>query len=130
MTDPWKSRARAFAQFALIVFKPWQGSDGLPESTTWRTFCNWMHELNQSQTIVARTRAAFVLNAAHNLRSSSAVSKILKRFRGSAATRWLEMDPQHRPNKWRYGDEQVKEPDIKTKNTHQEAELAMRELLH
>jgi hypothetical protein len=130
LTDPWKSRARAFAQFALIVFKPWQCEDGLPGSTTWHTFCTWMHELRQSETIVARTRTAFVLNAAHNLRSSSAVSKILKRFRGSAATRWLEMDPQHRPKKWRYGDETVKEPDIKTKNSREEAELAMRELLH
>ena len=130
LTDPWKSRARAFAQFALIVYKPWQSSDGLPGSTTWHTFCTWMHELRQSQTILSRTRTSFVINAAHNLRSSSEVSKILKRFRGSAATRWLEMEPQHRPKKWRYGDETVKEPDIKTKNSSEEAELAMRELLH
>jgi hypothetical protein len=130
LTDPWKSRARAFAQFALIVYKPWQSSHGLPGSTTWHAFCTWMHELRQSETILSRTRTAFVLNAAHNLKSSSAVSKILKRFRGSAATRWLDMEPKHRPKKWRYGDETVKEPDIKNKNTREEADLAMRELLH
>ena len=130
LTDPWKTRARVFAQFALTIYKPWQGSEGLPGPTTWHAFCTWIHELKQSDTILSRTRYAFVLNAAHNLKSSSAVSKILKQYRGSAATRWLQMEPQHRPKKWRFGDEAVKEPDLKTKNTREEAELAMRELLH
>jgi hypothetical protein len=97
LTESWKTRARTFAQFALVVFRPWQGPDGLPGPLTWREFCDFMHELKQTPTILNRTRAAFVLNVAHNLKFSSMVSKILKRFRGSAATRWLEMHPSTRP---------------------------------
>ena len=130
LTEAWKGRARIFAEFALVVFKPWQGPNGLPLSTTWRTFCDWMLVLRQSDTIIDRTRAAFVRNAAHNLKFSSNVSKLLKRFRGSAATRWLEMALHLRPRKWLYGDEITLEKDLKSKNNQREAELAMRDLLH
>ena len=130
LTDAWKNRARAFAQFALVCFRPWQDPDGLPGSTTWKDFCKWMAELRHERTIVARTRAAFVLNTAHNLKSSSSVSRILKRFRGSAATRWLDMEAHLRPKRWIFGDEVIKEPDLKSRTSQQEAELAMRELLH
>ena len=105
LTDAWKTRARSFAEFALVVFKPWLGPNGLPLSTTWLSFCEWMRELRQSRTILDRSRAAFVLNCAHNLKFSSGVSKILKQFRGSAATRWLEMAAHLRPRKWMFGDE-------------------------
>jgi hypothetical protein len=40
------------------------------------------------------------------------------------------MEAHLRPKKWIFGDEVVKEPNLKSKNTQQEAELAMRELLH
>ena len=32
LTEAWKSRARIFAEFALVVYKPWTGPDGLPET--------------------------------------------------------------------------------------------------
>ena len=105
LTDAWKTRARVFAQFAIVVFKPWEGPHGLPDSTTWKSFCDWQVTLRQSKTIIDRTRAAFILNVHHNLKFSSAVSKILKRFRGSAATRWLDMAAHLRPKKWIFGDE-------------------------
>jgi hypothetical protein len=130
LTEAWKTRARIFAEFALVVFKPWQGPDGLPSSTTWHSFCMWMRELRHSDSILNRTRAAFVRNAAHNLKYSSAVSKLLKRFRGSAATRWLEMAPNLRPRKWLYGDENVVEKNLQSKNSQREAELAIQELVH
>jgi hypothetical protein len=130
LTDAWKARARIFAQFAIVVFKPWEGPHGLPDSTTWKAFCDWQVTLRQSKTIIDRTRAAFIVNVHHNLKFSSAVSKILKRFRGSAATRWLEMAAHLRPKKWIFGDENAIEKDLKSKNTQYEAELAMKELLH
>ncbi len=40
------------------------------------------------------------------------------------------MEAHLRPKKWIFGDEVVKEPNLKSKNTQHEAELAMRELLH
>jgi hypothetical protein len=130
LTDAWKTRARIFAQFILVVFKPWEGQHGLPDSTTWKAFCDWQATLRKSTTIIDRTRAAFIVNVHHNLKFSSAVSKILKRFRGSAATRWLEMAAHLRPKKWMFGDENAIEKDLKSKNTQYEAELAMKELLH
>ena len=130
LTDVWKTRARIFAQFILVVFKPWEGLHGLPDSTTWKAFCDWQATLRQSKTIIDRTRAAFIVNVHHNLKFSSAVSKILKRFRGSAATRWLDMAAHLRPKKWIFGDETAIEKDLKSKNTQYEAELAMKELLH
>ena len=130
LTDAWMARARAFAEFAIVVFKPWEGPHGLPDSTAWKTFCDWQVTLRQSKTIIDRTRAAFVININHNLKFSSAVSKILKRFRGSAATRWLEMASHLRPKKWIFGDECGIEKDLKSKNTQREAELVMKDLLH
>ena len=130
LTDAWRTQARVFAQFAIVVFKPWEGPHGLPDSLTWKTFCDWQVTLRHSKTIIDRTRAAFILNIHHNLKFSSAVSKILKRFRGSAATRWLEMEAHLRPKKWIFGDECVIEKDLKSKNSMHEAELAMKDLLH
>ena len=130
ITEAWKTRARAFALFAIVVFKPWEGPHGLPDSTTWKSFCDWQVELLHSNTVINRTRAAFIINCSHNLKFSSSISKLLKRFRGSAATRWLEMAAHLRPRKWLFGDEGPMEKDLKSKNTQHEAELAMRDLIH
>jgi hypothetical protein len=130
ITDVWKQKARRFAEFALTVYKPWQGPDGLPASTTWKAFCDWMQELRKSDTIIDRTRAAFVLNAAHNLKFDSYVSKILKWHRASNATRWADIPKELRPKAWLYGDESHLEKNISTKNSQREIDLAMQELLH
>ena len=130
LTEAWKSRARNFAEFALVVYKPWTGPDGLPESTTWKDFCIWMHTLKAAEDILSRTRTQFVINASHNLKFMSSVSKILKQFRGSNATRWVDMPAHNRPKAWMYGDEGTLEKTLPSKNTEREAALAMQELLH
>jgi hypothetical protein len=130
LTDAWKTLARAWALFSIVVFKPWDGPHGLPESTTWKTFCDWQVQLRQSKTVIDRTRAAFIVNCSHNLKFSSRISKILKHFRGSAATRWLEMAAHLRPKRWLFTDESPMEKDLKSKNTQREAQLAMQDLLH
>ena len=130
LTDVWKERARKFAAFCLVVFKPWTGQHGLPESTTWKCFCEYVNQLHKSPTIVDRTRYAFILNCSHNLKYSSSVNKILKGFRGSAATRWTEMETHYRPRGWLYGDETSKEKNLADKASRQEAELVMAELIH
>ena len=129
LTDQWKSRARQFAEFALVIYKPWTGPDNLPESTTWKSFCDWMHTLKTSDSILSRTRFAFVVNAAHNLKYISLVSKILKRYRSSKATRWLDMPAHKRPKAWMFGDELSVERNLASKNSDREAALAMQELL-
>ena len=40
------------------------------------------------------------------------------------------MEAHLRPKRWIFGDEVINEPDLKSRNSQQEAELAMRELLH
>ena len=42
----WKKNARAFAQYFLIVFRPWTEEEGtLPASLSWKDFCAWMQDL-------------------------------------------------------------------------------------
>ena len=130
LTEPWKDRARKFAEFIMVVFCPWTGPHGLPDAMTWRAFCEYTQSLKESDTIVSRTRYAFILNCAHNLKFSSIVSKLLKQFRGSAATRWADMVRHLRPKRWLYGDETKFEQNIANKNTSQEAELAMADLIN
>lgn len=130
LTQAWKDKARKFAEFCLIVYKPWTGPDGLPECTTWRAFCDYVHELSESHTIISRTRLAYIKIAAHNLKFSAKASKIQKFFRGSSATRWLDMVKRLRPSAWLYGDETEREKNVPSKNSRQEAELAFQDLLH
>ena len=130
VTDQWKTRARIFAEHVNIVYRPWTGPDFLPEATTWKAFCDWMQCLKKCDSIMSRTRYAFVVNAAHNLKYVSMVSKILKRYRGSKATRWLDMPPNKRPKAWMFGDENKGlEANLASKNSDREAALAMQELL-
>jgi hypothetical protein len=129
-TATWKAQAREFVAFALVVYKPWSGPDGLPESTTWEAFCDYMHSLSVSQTLIDRSRLAYITIAAHGLKYSHAACKILKWFRASNATRWLDMQPHLRPKAWMFGDETNEEKNCAQRATQQQAELAMNELLY
>ena len=129
-TKTWEAQAQEFVAFALVVYKPWSGPDGLPGPITWNAFCDYMDALSASQTLIDRTRLAYITIAAHGLKYSNAASKILKWFRASNATRWLDMQPQHRPKAWMFGDETEAEKNLPHKGTQQQAELAMNELLY
>ena len=112
------------------MYKPWRGDDGLPQSTTWKAFCDWMEGLKICDSILSRARFAFVQHAAHNLKYISQVSKILKWYRGSNATRWLSMPAHKRPSAWMFGDEGAQEANLPNKASERESALAMQELLH
>jgi hypothetical protein len=129
-TATWKAQAREFVAFALVVYKPWSGRDGLPESTPWEAFCDYMHALSVSQTLINRSHLAYITIAAHGLKYSQAACKILKWFRASNATRWLDMQPHLRPKAWMFGDETNEEKNCAQRATQQQAELAMNELLY
>ena len=129
-TKTWEAQAQEFVAFALVVYKPWSGPEGLPEPITWNAFCDFMDALSASQTLIDRTRLAYITIAAHGLKYSHAASKVLKWFRASNATRWLDMQPQHRPKAWMFGDETDVEKNLPQKGTQQQAELAMNELLY
>ena len=129
-TKTWEAQAQEFAAFALVVYKPWSGPDGLPGPITWNAFCDYVDALSASQTLIDRTRLAYITIAAHGLKFSHAASKVLKWFRASNATRWLDMQPQHRPKAWMFGDETEAEKNLPHKGTQQQAELAMNELLY
>jgi len=42
----WKTAARNFAHYFLVVYRPWLEEDGtLPGEMSWKDFCSWMKDL-------------------------------------------------------------------------------------
>ena len=131
-TAAWKAQARLFAYHILLVYRPWEGPDGIPapETLTWRAMKEWLAELRKRDDIVSRTRLALVTIAAHGLRIPTAAAKIVSSYRFRAATIFDDMDEEDRPTACS-GDGD-KEDEIKRKAMHtaQEGEVAMNSLLH
>ena len=131
LTDVWKAKARRFAAHILTVYRPWDGEDGLPRSLTWLSFCEWYAELQASDSIIDRTRHAFVTIAAHNLRYNNAAAKLLRLHRASKATRWRDLAARLRPKACFFHAEKAdKEVDVPSDATYREMQLAMNQLLH
>ena len=93
LTESWKQLARNFAVHMLVVYRPWDGPNGLPRSITWRGYCDWIVELKSSKSLIDRTRLAFVTLASNNLRFNATSAKILRHYRALLATRWGTMAP-------------------------------------
>ena len=97
LTAAYKRDANRFAAWALTLFHPWDPKTGLPNDLSWNRLCAWVGELQADKSIVARTRLAFVTNAAHGLRCNHAVAAKLKLWRFREATRFDTIPPQHQP---------------------------------
>ena len=131
LTAPWKSAARLFAYHVMVLYKPWEGPEGIPpaEALTWKAMHVWLNELRAAPAddIVCRTRLQFVTIAAHGLKISSAPNKIITKHRFRAATRLNEMQEEDRPAAC--SKPNLNEARIKENHTAEEGQLAIKSLL-
>lgn len=129
LTDAWKQLARNFAVHMLVVYRPWDGPNDLPRTITWRGYCDWIVELKSSESLIDRTRLAFVTLASNNLRFNATSAKILRFYRALLATRWATMAPEARPRACFFGDGKEKDPNLPSDATRRQMELAAKDLM-
>ena len=129
VTAAYKRDADRFAAWALTLFHPWDPVTGVPKDLSWNRFCDWVLELQQKDTIVARTRLAFVTNAAHGLRSNHAADAKLRAWRFREATHFDELPVKYQPAAYKAQcSGKGGEPPIFSKASREEAELVVNEL--
>ena len=129
LTAAYKRDADRFAAWALTLFRPWDPVTGLPKDLSWNCFCDWVLELQQLDTIVARTRLAFVTNAAHGLKSNAAVDAKLKAWRFREATHFEDIPEKYQPSAYKnMSSHKGGEPPVYSKASREEAELVVNEL--
>ena len=111
-SDAWQRRARKFAEYFLILLKPWSAVDGThPGSLTWETFVDFVDQLRHGingtgPSFVDCTRLHWLQNMAGGLRIPAADRTAVQQFRSRDATRWaaqntephLDPLPTQRPN--------------------------------
>jgi hypothetical protein len=97
LTPAWKQMARNFAAHMLTVYRPWDSKHNLPQSVTWKGYCDWVEQLKASDSLMCRTRLAFVTLASNNLRFNLMASKLLRHHRAQRATIWHKVAPEDRP---------------------------------
>ena len=101
LTPAWKSAARLFAYHVMLLYKPWEGPNGIPpaEALTWKAMHIWLNDLRAAphDDIVARTRLQFVTIAAHGLKICAEPARMINKYRFRDATRLDEMDEEDKP---------------------------------
>ena len=131
LTAPWKSAARLFAYHIMVLYKPWEGPEGVPPAAalTWKAMHVWLNELRAAPAddIVCRTRLQFVTIAAHGLKISSAPNKVITKYRYREATRFNEMHEEDKPAAC--SKPNLNEARMKENHTAEEGQLAMKSLL-
>ncbi len=99
LTNEWKKLAQKFAEYFLVLYKPWSvpTEDGgtLPGPTTWQTLCQYMYEIEaidqaSKPSFLNTIRAKWITNAAHGLRISASDRVAAQKYRCRAATVWKE----------------------------------------
>lgn len=132
LTPAWKSAARLFAYYALLVYKPWDGPQGVPPASalTWKAMHTWLNELRAAppDDIISRTRLQFVTIAAHGLKICQEPAKLTQKYRYRNATRFDEMDEADRPQACsaQHLDDAAR---ADATHTAEEGQLAMKRLL-
>ena len=129
LTPAWKQMARNFAAHMLTVYRPWDSKHGLPRSLTWKGYCDWVVELKNSDTVMSRTRLAFVTLASNNLRFNLLASKLMRHHRAQRATIWHQVAPEDRPRACFFGDGKHTDPNLPSDATRRQTELAMKDLM-
>ena len=103
LTDAWRTQARKFASYFLILYRPWKmlTEDGgtLPGSTTWSDFCSFMHSLGEGNNngvtrCLNRVRSKWIHHAAHGLRMPGSDQTAVSKWRYECADRWNVNDNQ------------------------------------
>lgn len=74
LTPEWRTAAKVFARYILVLFRPWTENGGtLPSPLTWTEFCNFMEDLEFSEdrsgppTDAAIVRRRWIENASQGL---------------------------------------------------------------
>ena len=130
-TAAYKRDADRFAAWALTLFHPWDAETGRPKDLSWNYFCDWVMQLQGMDTIVGRTRLAFVKNAAHGLKSNAAVDAKLKAWRFREATHFEEIPQKYQPSAYKnMSNNKGGEPPVYSKASRDEAELVVNELMN
>jgi hypothetical protein len=99
LTPAWKQMARNFAAHMLTVYRPWGSEHNLPQSVTWKGYCDWVEQLKASDSVMCRTQPAFVTLASNNLHFNLMASRLMRHHRAKRATIWHKVAsaPEDRP---------------------------------
>ena len=131
LTSAWKSAARLFAYHIMLLYKPWEGPNGIPppEALTWKAMHVWLNQLRAAppDDIVCRTRLQFVTIAAHGLKICAEPSKLINKYRHRNATRLDEMDEEDKPRAC--SRPKLDDARVKANHTAEMGELAINALL-
>ena len=131
LTTAWKSAARLFAYHIMLLYKPWEGPEGIPPATalTWKAMHLWLNELRSAPAddIVCRTRLQFVTIAAHGLKICQQPTRLTTDYRYRAATRFDEMAESDRPTAC--SQQHLDEAGIRANHTAEEGMLSIERLL-
>jgi hypothetical protein len=131
ITAAYKPDADRFAAWAPTLFRTWNPDTNLPDELSWNSLCDWVSELQQQDTIVARARLAFVTNAAHGLKTNHAVDAKLKAWRFREATQLADLPPKYQPAAYcNMTSTKGDEPPIFSKASREEAERVVNELMN
>lgn len=102
MTEAWQSQARRFANYFLILYRPWTiltaNGGTLPGSTLWHDLCVYMQVLECGEhgngpSYLNRIRSRWMTNAAHGLRIAGEDRTAANKYRCECATNWGAKDP-------------------------------------
>ena len=97
----WQTKARAWARWALVLFRPWidvSGQPSIPHDLSWAEFCRWTWSMRTPRAcppdgsmavpLLCRVRLQWLYNAAHVMRVREADRLLQVRYRARAATVW------------------------------------------
>lgn len=99
LTKEWKRLAQKFAEYILVLYKPWTvpTRDGgtLPGRTTWQALYQYMYELEgigepSGPSFLNIIRAKWITNAAHGLRILASDRMAAQKYRCRCATVWKD----------------------------------------
>lgn len=82
----WELKARAFSEYILVLFQPWDLTTKLPGEISWDAFSAYMGTLQDGPVAyVDRSKARIIHNIARGLTCSSRDNYIATRYRARAA---------------------------------------------
>ena len=131
LTTTWKSAARLFAYHIMLLYKPWEGPNGIPspDTLTWKAMHTWLNQLRAAPAndIVCRTRLQFVTIAAHGLKICQEPARLTTKYRFRDATRFDEMAESDRPEACSL--QHLDDARIKANHTAEEGRLSINSIL-
>lgn len=88
LTHGWKEKARRYARYMLVLFRPWDVESERAGPLTWRHFINFMTEQYNSDTLYAHHNINQIHNITHCLKVRQPLLKLNNDFRSRATDIW------------------------------------------